>query len=245
MRRKLLLLNVALGLLAIYAGWQLRQTWRAAKAREAATMRKKVPLAPAPPWTPLPRSAPVVAGGYSPIVQQTLFDRSRNPVVVVELPQEPPKPQKPMPRLPLYHGQMNLGDGVTVVMSEDVNSAHQGLRVGDMIGQFKLVDVNTEEITLEWEGQKIRKKLDELRDHAETPQQPTAPVPVAAAGPARTDPPPRPVEASPLGPGSDTGGGFRACQPSDSNPPGAVVDGYRKVVIPNPFGQMCRWEAVR
>jgi hypothetical protein len=244
LKRKLLLLNLTLGLLAIYAGWQLRRTWRAAKAREAATMSRRVPVAPAPPFTPLPRTAPVVPGGYSEIVQQTLFDRSRNPVVVVELPKEEPKPTKPMPRLPIYHGQMNLGDGVTVVMSEDNNSAHQGLRVGEMIGQFKLVDVNTEEITLEWEGQKIRKKLDELREHADVPQA-GAPPPVATLGPARTDAPAPAVQASPQGPGADTGGGYRACQANDSNPSGAVVEGYRKVIIPNPFGQMCRWEAVR
>lgn len=243
MKRKLLLLNLVLGLVAIYAAWQLRGTWRAEKARETATLNHTVPPAPAPPFTPLPRTAPVVPGGYSQIVQKTLFDRSRNPEVVVELPKEPPKPVKPMPRLPQYHGQMNLGDGVTVVMSEDTNMPHQGIRVGEHIGQFTLLSVNTEEITLEWEGQTVKKKLEELRDHVGE-QQAAANMPAVAA-PTRTEPPPPSVPAAPLPPGVDTGGGYRACQPNDSNPAGAVVDGYRKVVIPNPFGQMCRWESVR
>jgi len=244
LKRKLVLLNLALGLIVIYAGWQLRQTWKAAKAREAATLNRKVPPVAAPPYTPLPRTAPVQPGGYAEIVQKTLFDRSRNPTVVVELPPEPPKLVKPMPRLPQYHGQMNLGDGVTVVMSEDTNTPHQGIRIGEKIGQFTLLDVNTEEITLEWDGQTLKKRLDELRDRT-AEQQAAAALPVPA-GPVRSEAPaPPPVQPTPLAPGSDMGGGYRACQPNDSNPPGAVVDGYRKVVIPNPFGQMCRWEAVR
>ncbi len=235
------MLNIVLTALAIYAGWQLRRTWKAAKAREAAELSRKVPPAPPPPYAPLPAAPPVVAGGYSQIVQQTLFDRSRNPTVVVELP--PPPPPKQPPPLPLYHGQMNLG-GITVVMSVDAGSPHQGIQIGEMIGQFKLVDVNTEEITLEWEGQTIRKKLEELQDHgAPQPQQQVAAAP--APPPARTETAAAPVQQSPLGPGQDIGGGFRACQPNDSNAAGAVVDGFRKVVLLSPFGQTCRWDPAR
>jgi hypothetical protein len=185
----------------------------------------------------------VIAGGYSNVVQQTLFDRSRNPTVVVELPPPPPPPPpKPIPPLPVYHGMMNLG-GITVVLSLDSNSPHQGLQIGESIGQFKLVGVNTEEITFEWDGQTIQKKLEELKDHTAASQQAaaatTAPLPV------RTDAPAAPVQQTPRGPGTDMGGGFRACQPNDSNPAGAVVDGFRKVVLFSPFGQTCRWDPVR
>ena len=245
MKRKLLLLNVVLGVVAVYGAWQLRRTWKAERARETATLNQKVPPAVPPPYASPPRSAPVVPGGYSQIVQKTLFDRSRNPEVPVELPPpEPPKPQKPMPRLPQYHGQMNFGDGIIVVMSEDTNMPHQAVRIGEKIGQFTLASVNTEEITLEWEGQTVKKKLEELRDRQAEQQQAVANAPVAVAA-ARTETPAPKAEAAPLPPGVDTGGGYRACQPNDSNPAGAVVDGYRKVVIPNPFGQMCRWEPAR
>ena len=240
MKRKLLVLNAVLALLAIYAGWQLRHAWQAAKAREAAARNRTVLPAPPPPSTKLPTAPPVIAGAYSEIVQKMLFDRSRNPVVPVELPAAPPP--KPMPALPVYHGQMNIG-GITVILSADANSPHQGLQIGDSIGQFKLVDVNTEEISFEWDGQTIRKRLDELEDHTAAPQQQAAVV----AAPPRTETPvaAAPVAQTPLGPGVDTGGGFRACQPNDSNPAGAVVDGFRKVVNPSPFGQMCRWDPVR
>jgi len=237
-------LNVALALLTIYAGWQLRRTYQAAKARERATLSKKVPTAPPPPHTAPPAVPPVIAGGYSEIVQQTLFDRSRNPTVPIELPPPPPAPPpKPMPPLPLYHGMMNLG-GITVVLSEDASSPHQGIQIGDSIGQFKLVDVNTEEITFEWDGQTITKKLEELKDRAPVQQTQTAST-AAAPAPTRTETPAAQAPQAPLGPGTDIGSGLRSCQSNDSNPAGAVVDGFRKVVLFSPFGQTCRWEPVR
>ena len=242
MRRKLLLLDIALALLVVYAGWHLRQTWQAAKQRETATLSRRVPPAPEPPHRALPPSPPVVAGTYADVVQKMLFDRSRNPAVPIELPAAPPP--KPMPPLPVYHGQMNIGGGLTVIMSADAASPHQGLEIGDTIGQFKLVDVNTEEITLEWDGQRIRKSLKELQEHGAPAQQvaaaaqPVAPIPTAApAAPAQPQ--------SPQGPGQEIGGGVRACQPNDSNPAGTVMDGYRKATFTSPFGTSCRWDPVR
>ena len=243
MKRKLLLLNLTMALVVVYAGWQLRREWVAAKAREAETLGKKLKPAPPPPFTPLQPAPPVVAAGYADIVQKTLFDRSRNPTVVVEAP--PPPPAKPMPPLPAYHGMMNVGDGITAVMSVAPGAPHQGIHIGEPIGQFKLVDVNTEEIALEWDGQTIRKKLDELVDNSPAAQQAgaapartevPAPAAVAAAAPAV------PVEA---GPGGDAGAGFRACVPNDTTPSGAVKDGYRKNVVQTPFGPSCRWEPVK
>lgn len=233
---------MALAALVIYAGLQLRQTRKAAKVREAATLNHPLPPAAPPPFTPLPAAPPVIAGGYSKIVQQTLFDPSRNPVVPIDLPPAPPA--KPMPRLPVYHGMMNIG-GITVVLSEDANSPQQGLQAGEMIGQFKLVDVNTEEITFEWEGKRVTKKLDELKEHSTEPQPAAAPIAAPPVAVRSEAPVPPPADASPLGPGKDIGGGFRACQPNDSNPAGTVIDGYRKVVLISPFGQTCRWDPAR
>jgi hypothetical protein len=46
------------------------------------------------------------------------------------------------------------------------------------------------------------------------------------------------------GPGSDTQFGIKTCQPNDSTPEGAVVDGYRKTSKATPFGSSCFWEPV-
>ena len=47
------------------------------------------------------------------------------------------------------------------------------------------------------------------------------------------------------GPGIELGQGSRACVPGDTTPPGTVKDGFRKVVNKTPFGNSCRWEAVK
>ncbi len=239
MNRKLVLLNLALLAIVAYAGWQLRVRWTAAKARAAAELSKPIEPLPPPPFSPLPAAPPVVPATYAQIAQQDLFDRSRNPTVEVVVP--PPPPPKPMPPLPVYHGQMNIGSGPMAILSEKANSQHQALHPGEMIGQFKLVDVTTEEIDFEWEGKVIRKKVDELLDR-------TAASTAVAAAPARTEQPaapaPPPVAKSAIGPGADTGRGFKVCDPNDNTPVGTVVDGYRKVENATPFGKACRWDPV-
>jgi hypothetical protein len=238
LKRKLLVLNLGLAAFLAYAGFALRQAWLAEKAREAAELNRGVKPAPPPIFTPLAVAPPVVPTGYAPIAEQMLFDRSRNPNVPVEVPAPPPP--RPMPPLPLYHGQMNIGTGPMASLSEKPASAGVFLHPGETIGPFKLVDVTSDEITLEWEGKTIRKNVDELLDRSGS-QQPAAPA-------ARTEQPATPaapaVAKSATGPGADTGAGFKRCEPNDSTPAGTVVDGYRKVVSPTPFGEACRWDPV-
>jgi hypothetical protein len=237
LKRKVLLLNAVLLALLTYAGWQLRQAWLAARAREAAELHRKVPRAAPPPFTPLPAAAPVTPGGYAEIATQMLFDKSRNPNVVVEVPVPVLPPPKPMPPLPVYHGQMNIGSGPEAILSETAAGAHEAIRPGEKIGQFKLLDVNSDEIAFEWDGNTVRRRVDTLIDRS------TAPAVASTAG--RTEQPaPPPVIKAPLGPGEDTGRGPKVCQPNDSTPAGAVVDGYRKVIAPTPFGDSCRWDPV-
>jgi hypothetical protein len=238
LKRKVLLLNAVLLALLTYAGWQLRQAWLAARAREAAQLNRKAPRAAPPPFTPLPAAAPVAAGGYAEIATQMLFDKSRNPNVVVEVPAPAPAPPpKPMPPLPVYHGQMNIGSGPEAILSQTAAGVHEAIRPGEKIGQFKLLDVNSDEIAFEWEGNTVRRKVDTLIDRSAAP-------PVASTAGRTEQPAPAPVVRTPLGPGEDTGRGPKVCQPNDSNPPGAVVDGYRKVIAPTPFGDSCRWDPV-
>ncbi len=238
MKRKLLLLNLVLVALLAYAGWQLRQSWLAARAREAAELNRKLRPSAPPPFSALPASPPVSPGGYADIAQQMLFDRSRNPNVPVEAPAPPPP--KPMPPLPVYHGQMNIGSGPMAILSLTAGGAHEVVRPGESIGQFKVVDVNSEEIAFEWDGKIVRQKVETLIDRT--------PVATAVASAAvRTEqpaPPPVSVPKTPTGPGVDTGRGFKTCDANDSTPAGAVVDGYRKVVSATPFGESCRWDPV-
>jgi hypothetical protein len=231
-----LILDVVLAAVAVYAGFQFRSQFRAVQAREGAlTGRKPNPLPP-PQFTPLSTAPPVLSAGYSEIAQKLLFDRSRNSTVVVEV--APPPPPKPVPPLPVYHGMMNIGDGPAAILSVNASSAQMEIHPGETIGPFKLVDVNTQEIALEWDGKIIRKTVDEILDRATRQVVADANTP----GPAAPPPPVVQVVKAPLGPGEDTGRGYKVCIPNDSTPDGSIVDGYRKVSIATPFGNACRWD---
>jgi hypothetical protein len=243
LKRKLLILNLGLAAFLAYAGFALRHAWLAEKAREAAELNRPVKPGPPPIFNPLGVAPAVTPAGYATIAEETLFDRSRNPNVVIETP--PPPPPKPMPPLPVYHGQMNIGTGPMASLSEKPASAGAFLHPGETIGPFKLVDVSSDEITLEWEGKTIRKKVDELLERsAQGPAAAPAAVTARTDQPAALAPPPPAAAKTATGPGADTGAGFKRCEPNDSTPPGAVVDGYRKVIYATPFGDACRWDPV-
>jgi hypothetical protein len=238
---KLVLLNAVLLLVAIYGGVQLRNEYQAAKAREAALRAVRISPAPAPPFVPLPNDAPVLPSGYKDVAIKDLFHPSRNPDVPVDLP-PPPPPPPPMPELPRYHGQMNLGDGPMALLVEKPGMAEKAIKPGETIGQFKLVDVNTSEITFAWtfNGELARRPVGELADNSAAAAPPDARPAAAAAGA-----PAPPVVKSNLGAGAITGFGFKECVPNDSSPEGTIDGGFRKTIIATPFGKACRWDPVK
>ena len=99
--------------------------------------------------------------------------------------------------------------------------------------------VDNEELVLDWEGQTITKKVDEILDRSTAA--PPAPGPAAAS--AATPTPPRVVAPAPPVPGGDLSAGVKSCQPGDSSPAGTVADGMKKVIMPTPFGSKCYWES--
>jgi hypothetical protein len=235
-KRKLLLLNLALLALSAVGGIRLRREWVEARAREEAVLRTRVKPTPAPRLPSPAPAEPVKAASYSDIAQKMLFSKDRNPTVVVE-PPPAPKPI-PMPALPLFHGVVDLGDGPIAIMSEGPKGPHRDYQPGDKVGAFTLVAVSNDELVLEWQGQTITKKVDEILDRS-TSAPPAAPPPVAAA-PAPAPAPP--VTNAPAKPGADLREGLKACLPGDSSPAGTVTDGMRKVVKATPFGSRCFWE---
>ena len=240
MNRRIILLNAVLLLVLIYGGVQLRNEYVAGKARAAAMAKTQVQPVPAPPFTPLPADPAVMATGYNFIAQKFLFHPSRDPNVAHD-PPPPPPPPPPMPELPRYHGQMNIGDGPMALLVEHPGLAEKALKPGDIIGHFKMLDVNTNEIVFQWteNGEIVKRSLRELSDRSQV----GAAVAPGAAAPA--PPPPPPPQASPLGPGDMTPQGLKTCQANDSTPDGTVTGGFRKVSIAGPFGKTCIWEPVK
>ena len=84
---------------------------------------------------------------------------------------------------------VDLGDGPMAIMSEGPKGPHRDYQPGDKVGAFKLVAVNNEELVLEWEGQTITKKVDEILDRS-TAAPPAARSPAAAAAAPAPAPPP-------------------------------------------------------
>lgn len=241
MKRKLVALDLAL-LVAIGAvSWRLRENWAAARAREQKLYRETRRAAQSPGVSVPAAPEPVTAAGYADIAQKMLFSKDRNPTVVIE--PAPAPPPKPMPPLPVLYGVMNLLDGATVIMSERVNTPHQGVRTGDKVGEFTLVAVTRDEITLDWDGTAITKQIDEMIDRsAKEPAQPpseTGRSQQTAVNAVAQQPVQQRAEAVP---GVDVGKGMRSCLPGDTSPAGTVSNGYRKVVRATPFGDQCHWE---
>jgi len=239
--RKLVVLNAVLLLVVVFGGVQLRNQHEAAKARQAALRAVRVSPVPAPPFVALPNDPPVLPSGYKDVAIKNLFHPSRNPEIVKELP-PPPPPPPPMPELPRFHGQMNLGDGPFVLLVEKPGAPEKDVRPGETIGQFKLVDVNTSEITFAWtfNGELARRPVGELADNSAAAAPPDARPAAAAAGA-----PAPPVVKSNLGAGTITGFGFKECVPNDSSPEGSIDGGFRKTIIATPFGKACRWDPVK
>lgn len=240
MNRKLWALNIALALASIYAGYQLRQEWVGKRAREQAAARVQFKAAPPTHFTPQQVPPPVLPATYSNIAMKFLLDRSRNS----ELPPPPPPPAPPapppivIPPLPAFHGEMNL-DGPTALLSMGAGRP-DAIHPGEMIGPFKLVDINRTDIVFEWNGQLIKKSVEEI---LVKPAAQAAASPGAAAAPPMAQAAPPPVPQA-LGPGESTQFGFKICQQNDNLPEGTVQGGYRKTYHKLPFGTSCTWDPV-
>ena len=232
-----------MGLLALLAllSWQMRSEWIWAHARTQAFLRSRVEAASVPPLAPLGKVEPLSALTYAQTVMQNLFSKDRNSQVIIDPPA--PVPEPIVPPFPVARGVM-LWEGVppTVVLSERAGGEQKGYHPGDTIGPWSIVSVDNQYLILGWNGKEFKKRLDELLDKttlvAENAQAPVAQVPPAKGGATNLSPDIKP------GPGIELGNERRGCIPGDTSPSGTVMNGYRKVLTPSPFGASCQWVPV-
>lgn len=177
-----------------------------------------------------------------------------------------------MPALPIYHGQMAIGEPIAILSLPAQAATQKGYHAGDKVGDFKLVAFDDEKIELEWHGKKIERKPEELVAKEAAPQAAAA---AAAPSPQNVTPvlssnypmeqptaagaaPSKAVttlgspagnsdasNAAPAGLGAEIDTGVRNCLPGDSSPAGTVLNGYQKRLIRSMFGSVCRWEQVK
>lgn len=243
MIRRLMVVNILLLAVLGLLSWQLRKKVLQTRARENALLLMRFPPVEVPSPLPLSKVPALDATAYQDAVAKNLFSRDRNPIPIPDPPPPPPAPP-PVPAFPVARGVM-LWEGVppTIVLSSAKGSNDQrGYHPGEKFGEWTIVSVDHEYLTLAWNGQEFKKRLDELMDH--TPIATVAEVapPSAAAKPAVTAV--TNAAESKNGQGTDMGGDVRACVAGDDQPAGTIADGRKKIVSQTPFGSVCRWEPV-
>jgi hypothetical protein len=237
--------------------WQARTRVQEAHARREVNLNPAIKPVTPPPVTPAPKPAAVPAASYADVANKDLFVKDRNPVVIVD----PPKVEqpKPMPPLPVVYGVLGLPSGTKAIMAEKKNEPGAPVQEGDKVGEFTIVSLDPQNVTFEWDGKEIKRKIDELIDRSgpadtsgggRATVQPAA-APVVSQQIQSQQPAPQqnnvqtnnvPASAASLGieigaPGQSE----RACTPGDNSPAGTVVNGYKKTTMASPFGVVCRW----
>jgi len=263
MNRRVILLNLMLLALLVWGGTELRRRWQEARRHEAEVLAKTPP----PPTIAVPASpapvAPAPAAEYLDVAQRTLFSADRNPNIEIQV--EAPKPEPPVPPMPSYYGQMAIAE--PVILLSNAGTPQKGYRVGDDIGEFKLIAFDREHVTLGWNGKELVRELRALAAKDEPPQARAPNVnSVASTKNGKTTPTttarnpsaPKGANVVQIGGASNTGpatgkkdpifgpplGNNFACQPSDASPNGTVKDGFKKVIVQSLMGE-CYWEPTK
>ena len=247
MRGRLFIINLLLLACIAGAAMELKKLLDETRKREA-LVRSSAPV--------LPSAKPVAAAAivekttpanYFDIAARLLFSRDRNPGV------EPPPPPAPpqIPAFPLAYGVLMIGEPPTVMLSEAKGKPQRGDRPGDRVGEFKLLAVTGADVTFEWQDKKFTKTLGELADREASKLLAAAPPPPASDN-APSAAAAKPVttlgggsSASKQGPGQVMTPTMKQCQPGDTAPDGAIVDGFKKINTATPFGFQCRWEKIQ
>jgi hypothetical protein len=243
LKPKLILLNLFLAAAVAGIAWQARVRWELAKAERQTNLGVRIVAVKTPPVVPVPKPDAPPAVKYADVAGKNLFAADRNPTVIIDQPKvEAPKP---MPPLPVVYGTMGLPSGTKAIMAQKPGEPSKAVRTGDTIGEFKILSLNPEKVTFEWNDKQIEKRIEDLIDRSNT-------QPVTARGPAAPPPPPVPANSG-RGPVDNSGGNtnpslgvtltetMRACRPGETSPAGTVVDGFKKQVTYSPFGATCRW----
>jgi hypothetical protein len=241
LRPKLIALNLLLIAGVCAMGWEARSRWQLATAERQANLNVHIRSLTPPQVLPAPKPEAPPPVKYADVANKNLFTADRNPTVIID----PPKVEapKPMPPLPVVYGTMGLPSGTKAIMARKPGEPGKAVRAGDTIGDFKVLALNSEKVTFEWEDKQIEKNIGDLVDRSNTqpagssgPAAQAAPQPVSApraeAAPAQNTNPSLGVELTPA---------MRACRPGDNSPAGTVVDGYKKQITFSPFGATCRW----
>ena len=247
MKRKLLILNLALVVLLAAGLVELRRQIHVARDRYSIFDETS---AAAAATFPVPGAAGAVRpADHMPIVERLLFSPDRNPIVEVEAPViEPVK----RPELPMLVGLMDFGKGPIALMTAEGDAAAKPVSIGEKVGEYVFRAATAERITLEWQGQTFDLLHSELSNKpaakakAAPVRETRAPATRRPAGAATAAADASPKQSTALGGRYNIGRqireGSHAADPKDTSPAGTVYQGYVKRERRTPFGTQAWWE---
>jgi hypothetical protein len=232
-----LLLALVIGALA-YGVWQRN---RASVVYERQVLTHKPVVKPYSVAIPPPPAAATPQTYAAQTVQHFLFTPDRNPNVIVKPSAPPPEPV--MPPLPAAYGEMFFGDPI-ILLATSAGVQH-GYRVGEMVGEFKLVDFDEDKVTFLWRDKSVERSLTDLMKVQVQKVEKTGTVlsgsrtpNAGTVGSGSSEPNP----ATQGQPGQQVSPTLRACIASDNSPAGTVSsDGFTKKLVPTMFGSQCSW----
>jgi hypothetical protein len=259
MKRKLMLLNLALLAVVIAGGFEFQR--RVAQGRSRYDILQRSGSAKDAPPFPSPQApGRVRQADYLPIVNRLLFYQDRNAVVEVEAPVEKAVER---PALPVLSGVMDFGEGPLALMADNPRGTPRLVAKGEKVGEYTFLGFAGDKLKLAWQGEEMEVDQQRLAGELERDSRGNA---RSAGGSGSSNagarrPANRRQQASrsetkaqqqPQAENRKTIGGrynigteikpgvFRA-DPKDSSPAGTEFEGYRKVVNPTPFGNQSWW----
>ena len=253
MKRKLLIINVALLAIVLFGLAELMNSIAEADSRHEVLLggsgEQKSPVFPASAETSRLRPA-----DFRPIVDRLLFSPDRNPVIEVE---EPTQEQRntARPAYPLLVGVMDFGDGPIAMLSETARGTPRPVAVGEQGGEFTFLAATEDGIVLEWSGRKFEVAEEELVGTTGKRVQPRTKTGIRRSTSAtRSTSAMRSVNLSPqkkksvskkhyIGAPLSGQTGRRTADPNDGVPDGTTTDGWVRRVRKTPFGSQHWWEA--
>jgi hypothetical protein len=240
-RREQILILFGLIGLNILLGWFLGRLWKDYRNRtQWLYVGAPAQLLATPAGRPNQAGAPQ---SVVEIVDRNVFSPLRG--------SQPPQPQEEAkaPKPPFLFGTMNLGNGWFALMAPGDQPSPVSKRVlpGEEIGGYKLVSIGASNVVIEWQEKKI------TLDISESARRVPGNIEKTASGSARFAPlttvgsaPNAVTTIAPFSGGAASTSADMWSPPGapPDAPPGTVVGGKRKIMVPTPFGLVPQWEDV-
>ena len=238
-RREQILIIAGLLGLNILLGWSLGRFWKDHRSR---TQWLYSGALAQPPATPAARLN--LAGqpqSFVEIVDRSVFSPLRG------VPPPQPQEEAKAPKLPLLFGSMNLGNGRFALMApgDQPSSVSKRVLPGEEIGGYKLVSIGTSNVVIEWQEKKITLDISESARRGpieKTASASARPAPVTTAGSGAN--PAMPESPFVRGAGITSPARSAPSGASPEVPPGTIIGGKQKVLVPTPFGVIPVWQDV-